>query len=63
MLDFCSPGVAPDGSLDPRESTSSPPPSLAFPVSASPVENVRIDISTGVARMARVVPQEAAPKA
>ena len=55
--------MAPDGSLDPRESTSSPPLSLAFLVSASPTENVTIDINPGTARSVRVIPQEALPKA
>lgn len=63
MLDFCPPGVAQDGSLDPRKSTSSLPLSLAFLIPASPMENVTIDINMGVARTVRVIPQEALPKA
>lgn len=52
MLDFCPPGVSPDGSLDPRESTSSPSLSLAFLVSASPMENGTIDINAGMVKAA-----------
>lgn len=36
---------------------------LTFVVSASPVENVTIDINSGVARTVGVIPQEALPEA